>query len=92
MALQEKYRTDGLQVLGISMDDRESALREFYAKHKMNYPVVAGNQQIAEAYGGILGLPTSILIARDGHLHAKEPGIADIPKLEEQIATLLRQR
>lgn len=92
MALQEKYRAEGLQVLGISMDDRESALRDFYKQHKMNYPVVAGNQQIAEAYGGILGLPTTILIARDGRMHAKEPGIADIPKLDQEISALLSAR
>ena len=41
------------------MDDQENALRQFYAKYQMNYPVVIGNQRIAQDYGGILGLPTS---------------------------------
>jgi peroxiredoxin len=90
IALQDKYRAQGLQVIGISMEDRDSALRDFYRKYKMNYPVVAGNEKIAEAYGGILGLPTSFLIGRDGRIRAKYPGLADFTKLEQEIIALLR--
>jgi len=90
VALQDKYRAQGLQVIGISMEDRDSALRDFYRKYKMNYPVVAGSAKIAEAYGGILGLPTSFLIGRDGHIRAKYPGLADFAKLEQEIIALLR--
>ena len=90
IALQDKYRAQGLQVIGISMEDRNSALRDFYRKYKMNYPVVAGNEKIAEAYGGILGLPTSFLIGRDGRIRAKYPGLADFAKLEQEIIALLR--
>ncbi len=90
IALQDKYRAQGLQVLGISMEDRDSALRDFYRKHKMNYPVVAGSEKIAEAYGGILGLPTSLLIGRDGRIRAKYSGLADFAKLEQEIIALLR--
>jgi len=90
IALQDKYRAQGLQVIGISMEDRNSALRDFYRKYKMNYPVVAGSEKIAEAYGGILGLPTSFLIGRDGRIRAKYPGLADFTKLEQEIIALLR--
>ena len=90
VALQEKYRAQGFRVIGISMEDQDSALREFYRKNKMNYPVVAGNEKIAEAYGGILGLPTSVLIGRDGSIRARHPGLADFSKLEQEIIALLQ--
>jgi len=90
MALQERYRHEGLQLIGVSMEDRDSELRAFYRKYQMNYPVVAGSQQIAEAYGGILGLPTTFLIGRDGRIHAKYPGMVDFPKVEQEITALLR--
>src|SRR5208282_3152431 len=48
VALQDKYRAQGFRVIGISMEDRDSALRDFYRKHEMNYPVVAGDEKIAE--------------------------------------------
>jgi peroxiredoxin len=90
VALQDKYRAQGFQVIGISMEDRDSALRDFYRKHRMNYPVAAGSAKIAEAYGGILGLPTTFLIGRDGRIRAKYPGLADFAKLEQEIVALLR--
>ena len=83
--LQEKYRARGLRIIGYSMEDRESALREFYRSRRMNYPVVVGNAMIAEAYGGVLGLPMSLLIGRDGTVRAKYAGMADIGKLERDI-------
>jgi cytochrome c biogenesis protein CcmG/thiol:disulfide interchange protein DsbE len=92
VALQDKYRAQGLRILGISMDDRDSVLREFYQKNKMNYSVVAGTERIAQAYGGILGLPTTFLISRDGYIRAKHPGLADFTKLEQEVVALLRMR
>ena len=89
IALQNKYRTRGFQVIGISMEDKDRALRDFYRSYKMNYPVVAGSAKIAEAYGGILGLPTTFLIGRDGRIRAKYAGLLDFPKLEQEIAVLL---
>ena len=89
IALQDRYRAAGLQTIGISMEDKESALRDFYRKYKMNYPVVIGNQKIAQEYGGILGLPTTFLIGRDGRIHAKHSGMADFPALEAEIVSLL---
>lgn len=32
----------------------------------MDYPVLLGNDKIADKFGGILGLPTSMLYSRDG--------------------------
>jgi len=88
--LQDKYRAQGFQVIGISMEDRDSALHDFYRKYKMNYPVAAGSAKIAESYGGILGLPTTFLIGRDGRIRAKYPGLADFASLEQEIIALLR--
>ncbi|MBZ5510733.1 MAG: TlpA family protein disulfide reductase [Acidobacteriia bacterium] len=90
VALQDKYRDQGFQVIGISMEDSDSTLRDFYRKYKMNYPVAAGSAKIAESYGGILGLPTTFLIGRDGRIRAKYPGLADFAKLEQEIVVLLR--
>jgi cytochrome c biogenesis protein CcmG/thiol:disulfide interchange protein DsbE len=90
VALQDKYRAQDLQVIGISMEDQDRTLRDFCEKHKVNYPVIAGNQKIAEAYGGILGLPTTFLIGRDGRIRAKYSGLADFAKLEQEIVAMLR--
>ena len=89
VALQDKYRAQGFRVIGISMEDRDGALRDFYRKYRMNYPVVAGSAKIAEAYGGILGLPTTFLIGRDGRIYAKHEGAMDVSVFEEEVKQLL---
>jgi len=37
--LQNTYAEQGLQVIGISMDDDVKPVREFYRQFEMNYPV-----------------------------------------------------
>ena len=55
--LQNKYRDQGLQIIGISMDDGPAPVGDFYQRFHMNYPVGMGNAKIGELYGGVLGLP-----------------------------------
>ncbi len=90
--LQGKYHQQGLQVVGISMDDAPKPVREFYQQFKMNYPVALGNQKVAEAYGGILGLPIAFLIGRDGRIHAKYVGEINMSVLEQEIKMLLQAK
>jgi peroxiredoxin len=92
VALQDQYREQGLQVIGISMDDGPKPVREFYQQFKMNYPVVLGNEKIVEAYGGVLGLPVMFLIGRDGQVAAKYVGEVQMSAVEQEIKTLLQAK
>jgi peroxiredoxin len=87
--LQNKYGSQGLQIVGISLDDDPKPVSRFYQQAKMNYPVAIGNAKLAEQYGGVLGLPVSFLIGRDGRIYAKHVGEADISSLEQEIKSLL---
>jgi cytochrome c biogenesis protein CcmG/thiol:disulfide interchange protein DsbE len=89
--LQDKYRDQGLQIIGISMDDGPEPVRQFSQEFKMTYPVVMGNAKLGEAYGGVLGLPIAFVIGRDGRVHAKHIGAINISNLEKEIVTLLHQ-
>jgi peroxiredoxin len=89
VALQRKYQAQGLQIIGISIDDDDSELRAVYRRSNMNYPVVAGSQQIAQAYGGILGLPTTFIIGRDSRIQKKLTGSTDFAALEKDVAALV---
>jgi peroxiredoxin len=88
--LQRKYADQGLQIIGVSMDDTADPVHEFYRQFKMNYPVVMGNAKIGEAYGGVLGLPIAFLLDREGRIHAKHMGATDASIFEKEIADLLK--
>src|SRR6185437_11636115 len=65
VALQKKYQGEGLQVIGISVEDDAGKLRDFCREHQINYPIVPSDLRIADAFGGVLGLPTTFVIGRD---------------------------
>jgi thiol-disulfide isomerase/thioredoxin len=87
--MQEKYASQGFSMIGISMDDDAAPVVDFYKEFKMNYPVAVGNQRIGELYGGILGLPTTFLIGRDGRIYAKHTGGINPAIIEEEVQQLL---
>jgi len=59
---QTSYGQRGLQVVGISMDDTEPPVRAIFQKLHLNYPVMMGDAELGELYGGILGLPVTYVI------------------------------
>jgi cytochrome c biogenesis protein CcmG/thiol:disulfide interchange protein DsbE len=92
VGLQNQYREPGFQIIGISMDDGPKPVREFYQQFKMNYPVALGTEKMAQSYGGVLGLPVTFLIGRDGQIAAKHTGEVQMPALEEEIKSLLQAK
>jgi len=87
--LQRKYGNQGFAIIGVSMDDGPQPVRQFYDTFHMNYPVVMGSDKLGELYGGILGLPTSFLVGRDGRIYAKHVGLTDVSVFESEIKELL---
>src|SRR6201998_4318193 len=83
--MQDKYADRGFTVLGIAMDEEgKPVVAPFVAKERydvngqklpMNYPIVSGNESVAEKFGGLLGYPTSVLISRDGKVLKRTTGL-----------------
>lgn len=87
--LANRYK-DGLQVVGISMDDADAAdVKDFATRMGMNYPVVMGGREIITPYGGVPGLPTTYIINRDGRIVQKHVGLYPTFIYEGEIRALL---
>ena len=86
---QKRYSKDGLQVLTISMDDGDAPVRKTVRKLHLALPVVMGDAKLGESYDGVLGLPVTFLIARDGTVVAKIKGETDLGALETRLRQLL---
>jgi peroxiredoxin len=87
---QNKYRDDGLAAIGVSMDDDGwKSVKPFLKEHQLSYPVVIGNQDLANRYGGLQSLPMTLLIDRSGKIAESHAGVVDKDAFENKIRALL---
>jgi len=90
--LQNEFGAQGLQVIGIAVDDVESA-RSFAAEYGISYPVLLGAADVMQTssdYGNVEGvLPYSVLVDRSGIIRWQHSG--EIPRevFEDLLADFL---
>lgn len=89
---QHKYKSDGLAVIGVSLDDNWKSVEPFVRQEKVNYPIVLGNMDLAKRFGVGNGLPVTLLIDREGKIADLHPGLVDKSAFESEIHTLLAAR
>jgi thiol-disulfide isomerase/thioredoxin len=92
--LYNTYKSRGLVVIGVSMDDADdiSDVKHFAGQLKMNYPILLGfgrDDDLKPAFGEI-PLPTSFVIARDGRICSRHDGLTTKEQVEREITSLLR--
>ena len=61
----EKYKHNGLVVIGISVGDSPEALSSFIAAYGIRYRILIGNIDTVRAFGGFKTVPTTFFISRD---------------------------
>ena len=89
---QRQYGSEKFQVIGISMDDAAPEVIATVSRLKLNYPVLMGDEHLGAAYGGVLGLPVTFLIDRHGKIRARYQGAGDLPRIKDDIQSLLTSR
>jgi peroxiredoxin len=88
--LYSAYKSRGLVVIGISMDESSSDVKRFAKQIKMNYPILMGagrEDDLGHAFGP-LPLPTAFIIDRDGRICHKHDGFTPKEEYEREIAPL----
>lgn len=89
-ALHKKYAERGLVILGLSLDELEPVeVKRFGETMKVSYPLIMADAEVAEAFGGIQGLPTAFLIDREGNIRHVKVGLSDMAAYEKLIVSLL---
>lgn len=88
-AWQRKFGPQGFQVIGISMDDDAAAARRLADRLKLDYPVAMGDVRLAKLYGGVLGLPLTFVIDRQGIIRARFQGETNAGMIEKRVESLL---
>src|SRR5215467_6395991 len=88
--LYSKYKAEGLEVIGVSMDDGSAdAVRRFVDELKVNYTILRGDSSTSEKYGGVRFLPHTFFIDRSGKIIGQSIGLKSRSDLNQQAGRLL---
>jgi peroxiredoxin len=77
MTMQDRMRTKGIAVVGISIDVDENAYHRFLREHGINFLTVRDPQQKIAGMYGTSGWPESYVIDREGIVRRKVVGPID---------------
>jgi thiol-disulfide isomerase/thioredoxin len=88
--LQREYGSQGLQVVGVAMDDSgKEDIEKFAHEMGVNYPVLLGKEAVGDAYGGVPALPESFFIGRNGKIVDRIIGLKGRGEIEDAIKKAL---
>jgi len=89
--LLDRYGSRGFAVLGLKFDtmmDTEDPLK-FAKKIGVHYPLAVANDDVKQKFGGIEGLPTTLLYDRQGILRKKVIGFEYTGAFDAALKSLL---
>ncbi len=90
--LQKEYGPQGLQILGVAMDDSDpKTIAQFTRKMGVNYPVLRGTDQMADSYGGADRLPLTFFVDRSGKIVDETVGLVSESVIVDAIKRSLGQ-
>lgn len=96
--MQNDYSGKGFTILGVATNDDLDRVIPFVHTRKfdvggqeltMNYPIVMGSDDISTAFGGLLGMPTSFLINRQGDIVKRYIGSLNPAEINDDVKAQL---
>jgi len=90
--LKSEYPSDQFEIIGISLDsDTKDDVPYFVEQFKINYPIVYGDMNITNRYGGIQSIPTSFVLDKEGRIFSTYIGYMDKSIYVKDIEKLLEE-
>jgi cytochrome c biogenesis protein CcmG/thiol:disulfide interchange protein DsbE len=88
----EKYRSQGLVVVGIDYDDFKGDARAFAKRYGVTYPLVHDREKSTVKRYGVVGVPETLFVDREGKLVGERVvGELEEGQLDENIALALQR-
>jgi cytochrome c biogenesis protein CcmG/thiol:disulfide interchange protein DsbE len=88
--LHSTYGAKGFTLVGIAMDDEGiEKVKPYVDELKIPYLTLIGNEDVAKAFGGIVGFPSKFLVDRDGRIVDRWVGAVPRAVLEKKIQSIL---
>jgi thiol-disulfide isomerase/thioredoxin len=90
MRLRQRYHSDQVVFVGLSVDQSMSDLKKFLAGTPLNYPVYIADARIARAYG-VYSIPHNALYDKAGDLVWNNAGLLEERDLRRILDSLLKE-
>lgn len=87
--IQRRYAQNGLQVIGINVDEDSGDARQFLQTHPASFQVYFDPKGDAPSRFNVQGMPTSYLIDRQGHIRMIHIGFK--PEQKAELEQKIRQ-
>ena len=87
--LNKRYNKQGLQILGVNLDEgADKAVKAYVEEKKINYPVAMANEDIVNDYA-IRSIPKLFIINKKGQIIEWYQGYND--EIEKSVETLIKK-
>ncbi|MGE0129010.1 MAG: TlpA family protein disulfide reductase [Blastocatellales bacterium] len=91
--LREQYKKQGFEIIGVSVDSLDeydpADVSAFIKEHKVSYPIVMASKQVVSDFGPVTGLPTTLVIDRQGKIRYRHRGLISFDDLKGKVVNLL---
>jgi thiol-disulfide isomerase/thioredoxin len=72
--LAEDFRGKDVQIIGITVASPYKDIKPKVAELGMKYPVLVGDDNVEEGFGGTIGYPTTFIVTKDWKIYKKYMG------------------
>lgn len=90
LKVYDKYKSKGLEIVGISLGEKWEKVTPFVEKYKITYPVVIDpDGKVASTYGDIRAIPTTFFVDKKGIIKDSHIGYLSEDEFEAKVKKLL---
>ena len=82
-------RAQGVEIVGIATGESPAVVREFAAKRPFPWPVLIDSEETLSNQLDILGLPTLVIVDREGRIRFRNTGVVGADEVETAVAEAL---
>jgi len=92
-SIQASYKQQGFTIISINLDANKTLADKFLIETPATFPVIYDAKGILAKHYKIKGMPSSILIGRDGMIKSRHAGFFNnkVAKYQQEIELLLAQ-
>ncbi|MEE8183986.1 MAG: TlpA disulfide reductase family protein [Acidobacteriota bacterium] len=87
--LAEQFKDRGVQIVGMSLDNSPEVVRAFERKVPLNYPSLMSRPELVQWFGGLAGVPTTLILDLDGEVVQSYVGFTAKKWFEEDLEAVL---